>query len=274
MFLSQFRSQAVGFMIALMLGASANAAIKTQEIDYEQGGVKLQGFLAYDDANTDKRPAVLVVHEWWGQTDYVRRRAEQLARLGYVGFAIDMYGKGVQAKSVEEAGKMAGQFKNDRKLMRERAAAGLAVLKQQQMVDTAKIAAIGYCFGGTVALELARSGADLAGVCTFHAALDTPTPADAKNIKGKVMVCHGGDDPFVPAEQVQAFEKEMRDAKVDWQLVAYGGAVHSFTNPDVDRVGLQGAAYNRNADRRSWKAMQTFFDEVFGNQGERRAIRG
>jgi dienelactone hydrolase len=268
---SQFRSQAIAFMMAAMFASSTHAAIKTQEVEYEHGGVKLQGFLAYDDASAGKRPGVLVVHEWWGQTDYPRRRAEQLARLGYVALAIDMYGNRTLAKSAEEAGKLAGRFKNDRKLMRERAAAGLDVLRKQQAVDPSKVAAIGYCFGGTVALELARSGADLAGVCTFHGVLDTPNPADARNIKGKVLVCHGADDPFVPAEQVQAFEKEMRDAKVDWQLIAYGGAVHAFTNPDVDKIGLPGTAYSRNADRRSWKAMQVFFDEIFGNSGGRRA---
>jgi dienelactone hydrolase len=266
------RSTVAALVVALSIAGSAGAAIKTQEVEYEHGGTKLLGLLAYDDVVQGKRPGVLVVHEWWGHNDYVRRRAEQLARLGYVAFAIDMYGKGVQAKNVEEAGKMAGQFKNDRKLMRERAAAGLQTLKKQQQVDPSKVAAIGYCFGGTVALELARSGADLAAVATFHAALDTPNPADAKNIKGKVAVFHGADDPFVPPEQVHAFAMEMKDAKVDWQLVAYGGAAHSFTNPDVDRIGLQGAAYNRNADRRSWKAMQTFFDEVFGAQQRRAGL--
>ena len=267
-----YRPTVAGLVFALSLAGAARAAIKTQEVEYEHGGTKLLGFLAYDDAAQGKRPGVMVVHEWWGHNDYARRRAEQLARLGYVGFAIDMYGKGVQAKTIEEAGKMAGQFKNDRRLMRERAAAGLEALKKQQQVDASKVAAIGYCFGGTVALELARSGADVVAVATFHAALDTPNAADAKKIKGKVIVFHGADDPFVPTEQVHAFVKEMQDAKTDWQFVAYGGAVHSFTNPDVDRIGLQGAAYNRNADRRSWKAMQTFFEDVFGGpQAERRA---
>jgi dienelactone hydrolase len=133
-------------------------------------------------------------------------------------------------------------------------------------VDPARVGAIGYCFGGTVALELARSGADVAGVVSFHGALDTSTPAESGNVKAKILVCHGADDPFVPPEQVHEFLKEMQTAQADWQLVAYGGAVHSFTNPDVDKINLDGAKYNRDADRRSWKAMQTFFEEVFGGQ--------
>jgi dienelactone hydrolase len=265
-----FRTSLAALILVLMLADPAAAAIKTQEVEYEHRGTKLLGYLAYDDAVQGKRPGVIVVHEWWGHNDYSRRRAEQLARLGYVGFAIDMYGKGVRASAVEEAAKMAGQFKNDRKLMRERAAAGLETLKKQQQVDPARLAAMGYCFGGQVSLELARSGADLKGVVSFHGALDTPNPSDGKNIKGAVLVCHGADDPFVPAEHVQAFEKEMRDAKVDWQLIAYGGAVHSFTNPDIDKVGLKGAAYNAKADRRSWQHMQAFFEELFGKRADLR----
>ena len=166
-----------------------------------------------DDAGAPgKRPGVVVVHEWMGHNDYARRRANMLAELGYVAFALDMYGKGVKAKNAQEAAQMAGRFKSDRKLMRERAAAGLEVLKKQPTVDTNRLAAMGYCFGGQVALELARSGADLKGIVTFHGALDTPTPQDAKNIKGKVLACHGEADPFVPDDQVNTFRKEMNDA--------------------------------------------------------------
>ena len=268
-----FRTTVAGIITALALAASAHAAIQTKEVEYEHGGTKLQGFLAYDDAAQGKRPGVMVIHEWWGNNDYARRRAEDLARLGYVGFAIDMYGKGVRAKSVEEAGKMSGQFKSDRKLMRERAAAGLEALRKQPQVDASKVAAIGYCFGGTVALELARAGADLAGVVSFHGALDTPMPAEAGQVKAKILVLHGADDPFVPPEQVHEFLKEMQAAEADWQLVAYGNAVHSFTNPEVDKIGLDGAKYNREADQRSWKAMQVFFDEIFGQRGARETRR-
>jgi len=262
----------ITFALAIMMAAPAHAALKTQEIEYEHGGQRLLGYLAYDDSTQGKRPGVVVVHEWMGHNDYVRRRAEQLAGLGYVAFALDMYGKGVRAKDPQEAGQMAGRFKNDRRLMRDRATAGLDVLKKQPMVDTSKLAAMGYCFGGQVSLELARSGADLVGVVSFHGALDTPTPQDAKNIKGKVLACHGGADPFVPPEHVAAFQKEMEDAKVDYQFISYGpGVLHGFTNPDNRNPALKGVAYNEIADRRSWRAMQVFFDEVFGNPQQRAA---
>ena len=162
---------------------------------------------------------------------------------------------------------MAGRFKNDRKLMRDRARAGLDVLRKQPQVDTGRLAAMGYCFGGQVSLELARGGADLVGVVSFHGALDTPTPEDAKNIKGKVLACHGAADPFVPPEHVHAFLKEMEDAKVDYQFVVYGpGVLHGFTNPDNKNPVMKGVGYDEKADRRSWQAMQNFFNDVFGNK--------
>jgi dienelactone hydrolase len=255
-------------VLALLLGTSvASAGIHTEEIDYKHGDTVLQGYLAYDDAAAGKRPGVLVIHEWTGHNPYARKRAEQLAGLGYVAFALDMYGKGVLAKDAKEASQKADVFKKDRALMRARAAAGLDVLRKQDRVDPKKVAAIGYCFGGTTALELARGGADLAGVVSFHGALDTPNPADARNIKGKVLVLHGADDPFVPPDQVAAFEKEMHDANVDWQLVKYGGAVHSFTNPGAGSDVKLGAAYNKAADQRSWEAMKVFFNELFPRAG-------
>jgi dienelactone hydrolase len=210
-----------------------------------------------------KRPGVLVAHEWNGHNEYVRKRAERLARLGYVAFALDMYGKGVRAKDAKEAAALAGIYKGDRTLMRARAVAGLDVLRRRPETDPTRLAAIGYCFGGTTVLELARSGADLVSVVSFHGGLDTPTPEDARNIKGKVLALHGGDDPFVPANQVEAFQEEMRKGGVDWQFVSYGGAVHSFTNPESGSDNSKGLAYNERADRRSWKAMKTFFAETF-----------
>jgi len=261
------RSYAIVALLALSLAArSARAELKGKEIEYKHGDTTLLGYLAWDDAGAPgKRPGVVVVHEWMGHNDYARRRANMLAELGYVAFALDMYGKGVKAKNAQEAAQMAGRFKSDRKLMRDRATAGLDVLKKQPMVDTNRLAAMGYCFGGQVALELARSGADLKGIVTFHGALDTPTPQDAKNIKGKVLACHGEADPFVPDDQVNTFRKEMNDAKVDWFLVAYGGAVHGFTNPDNKNSPMKGVAYDEKADRRSWQAMRDFFDEIFGS---------
>lgn len=250
-------------IIALALAINAEAELKKEVIEYKHGDTVLEGYLAYDDAFREKRPGVLVVHEWYGLNDYARMRTEQLARLGYIAFAIDMYGKGIRAKSAEEAGKLAGIYRADRQLMRARAQAGLVVLKKHTLADGRRIAAIGYCFGGGTVLELARSGADIAGVVSFHGNLDTPNPDDAKNIKGKVLVLHGGNDPYVTTEQVIAFQNEMRKANVDWQMVIYGGAVHSFTNPEAGNDPSRGVAYNEKADRRSWEAMKLFFTEIF-----------
>jgi dienelactone hydrolase len=244
----------------------ATAKLHTEAVTYKHGDVVLEGYLAYDDAFTGKRPGVLVVHEWTGHNPYVRKRAEQLAALGYVAFALDMYGKGVMAKDRDDARAKSDVFKKDRALMRRRATAGLDVLRKQTNVDPRQIAAMGYCFGGTVSLELARGGADLVGVVSFHGDLATPTPGDAKNIKGKVLALHGADDPFVPPAVVTAFEEEMRKGGVNWELVKYGGAVHSFTNPDAGTDNSKGAAYNRQADQRSWQAMKDFFVEVFAEK--------
>jgi dienelactone hydrolase len=251
-------------IVAMMvLSGTAEAKIVMKTVEYRQGSTILEGYLAYDDAITGKRPGVLLVHEWTGLGNYIRKRAEQLARLGYVAFAADIYGKGVRPKAPEEAGKVAGKYRSDRTLLRARAQAGLNELRRQPFVDPARVAAIGYCFGGTTVLELARSGADLRGVVSFHGGLDTPNPAEGNNIKAMVLVLHGVDDPHVPLQQVAAFQQEMRTGAVDWQMVSYGGAVHSFTNPDSGSDPSTGAAYNEKADRRSWEAMKTFFSEIF-----------
>ena len=243
--------------------ALALAAIETKAIEYQQGDTRLVGYLAIPKDAKGPLPGVLVVHEWKGLNDYAKRRAEQLAELGYVAFAADIYGDGKIAADAKEAGALAGLYKKDRALLRARTAAGLATLKAQPGVVKEKVAAIGYCFGGTAVLELARSGAELAGVVSFHGGLDTPAPQDAKNIRAKVLALHGADDPHVPDEQVAAFEQEMRTAGVDWQLIAYGGAVHGFTNPANGNDNSKGAAYNAAADARSWLAMQQFFIELF-----------
>ena len=186
-----------------------------------------------------------------------------LARLGYVVFCADIYGKGVRVDNPQDAAKLATKYKDDRPLLRARVNAAFDQLKKQPLVDGKRTAAIGYCFGGTTVLELARSGTDLAGVVSFHGGLNTPTPEDAKQIKGKVLALHGADDPYVPAAEVAAFEEEMRKAKVDWQLVGYGGAVHSFTMKEAGNDNSKGAAYNEKADQRSWEAMKVFFAEIF-----------
>ncbi|HET6420705.1 MAG TPA: dienelactone hydrolase family protein, partial [Geobacteraceae bacterium] len=191
-------------------------------------------------------------------------RVEQLARLGYVAFGADIYGKGIRPATPEAAAREAAKYRGaDRSLLRERGLAGLDELRKQPNVDAGRLAAIGYCFGGTAVLELARSGADLKGVVSFHGGLDTPNPADARNIRAKVLVFHGADDPHVPPPQVAAFQEEMRKGGVDWQMVFYGGAVHSFTNPDSGNDLSKGVAYNEKADRRSWEAMKLFLAEIF-----------
>lgn len=250
-------------VLALGCALPAGAQIHTELVEYKQGDTVLQGYLAYDSALAGKRPGVLVVHQWKGLTDYEKTRADMLAKLGYNAFALDIYGKGVRPKDSQEAGGLAGKYKRDRKLLRERAVAGLEVLQKHELTDPGRVAAIGYCFGGTTVLELARSGADIRGVVSFHGGLDSPAPADGKNIKCKVLALHGADDPFVQARDLAAFEEEMRQAKVDWQLVKYGGAVHSFTEKNAGDNQMAGAAYNEAADRRSWTAMQVFFREIF-----------
>lgn len=251
----------------LILSAAAcpifvNAKIVTQSVEYRQGDTTLEGFLAYDDSLSGKRPGVLVVHQWLGLTDYEKHRAEQLAQLGYVAFCADIYGKDSRPKNVQEAGALTGKYKNDRPLLRARVNAALDTLKKNERVDAKNVAAIGYCFGGTTVIELARSGAELNGVVSFHGGLDSPAPADGKNIRCKILALAGADDPFQKDSDLTAFENEMRDNKVDWQIVFYGGAVHSFTQPNP---GFEnpGAKYNEKADKRSWQAMKDFFAEIF-----------
>ena len=256
------RSLAV--LMALALGASAaTAEVRTKVVEYKQGDTVLEGYLAWDDSTHGPRPGVLVVHQWMGLTEYEQMRASQLAGLGYVAFAVDVYGKGVRPNSPAEAGALAGKYKGDRALLRSRLNAGLAVLRGNDMVDPKRIAAIGYCFGGTSVLELARSGADIAGVVCFHGGLDAPNPDDGKAIKAKVLILHGADDPYSSPKDIAALQQELRAGGVDWQMVLYSGAVHSFTQKAAGSDPSKGAAYNAKADARSWRAMRDFFAEIF-----------
>jgi dienelactone hydrolase len=206
---------------------------------------------------------VLVVHAWMGLDDDAKKRAEMLAGMGYVAFAADIYGKGVRPKNRDEAAAQAGTFKKDRALLRKRVDAAFQEMIKHAKVDATKTAAIGYCFGGTTVLELARNGTKVGGVVSFHGGLDSPSPADGKNIKAKVLVLHGASDAGISATDKAAFEKELTDAKVDWQLVEYGGAVHCFTHKHAGSDPAKGCAYDANADARSWQAMKNFFDELF-----------
>jgi dienelactone hydrolase len=249
-------------LFAVLFAVNSYAALHTETIEYKQGDTTLQGYLAYDDSVKGVRPGVLVVHDWLGCDSYAKMRADMLAKLGYIAFAADIYGKGIRPKGPDEAMAQVKKYKGDRALLRARVNAAFDALKKQSACDPKRVAAIGYCFGGTTVLELARSGADIAGIVTFHGGLDTPT-RDAKNIKCKVLICHGADDPYVPATDVGALQDELRAAGVDWQMIYYSGAVHSFTRPDSGADNSKGAAYNEKADKRSWEAMKQFFVEIF-----------
>ena len=255
------------FVLAALFLATVNALsqFKLEPVEYKQGEAVLDGYIAYDAGAKGMRPGIVIVHDWMGVGDYVKMRAEQLVKLGYVAFIADIYGKGVRPKDGKEASQLAGKFKADRALLRARAQAAVDELKKRDFVDPKRLGAIGYCFGGGTVLELARSGANLAGVISFHGFLDTPNPDDAKNIKGKVLVLHGADDPYSPAKDIQAFQEEMRKAKADWEFDAYGGAVHSFTLKAAGDDPTKGAAYNASADKRSYARMVAFFNELFGS---------
>jgi len=251
-------------LAGVMSGMTALGGVVEKVVEYSAGPVVCEGFHAYDDAVTGKRPGVLIVHQWTGLTDYEKMRARMLVELGYNVFALDIYGKGVRPPGPPASAQEAGKYKSDRALYRERLKAGLEVLLKDERTDASKVAAIGYCFGGTGVLELARSGAKVAGLVSFHGGLDSPTPADGKNIQGEVLVLHGDADPFVPAADIAAFEKELQDAEVSYHLVRYPGAVHAFTQQMAGNDPSKGAAYDEKADKASWVEMKTFFNRVFG----------
>jgi dienelactone hydrolase len=250
-------------LAAAVLVAPGRADIKTRDVEYRQGDTVLQGFVAWDDAARGKRPGVLVVHEWWGMNQHARNQARRLAEAGYVGFALDMYGKGKVTTHPQEAQAFAAEATKDPAVMAARFNAALEQLKHDPHVDSTRIAAIGYCFGGAVVLGMARSGADLAAVVTFHGALATQSPAQPGKVKARVLVLAGGADPFVPPDQVEAFKREMQAAGARYEVVVYPGAKHGFTNPDAAQYGMSQLAYNAEADRESWAAMRKLFREAF-----------
>jgi dienelactone hydrolase len=252
-------------VLAILIIASCPvfAEITGDMVEYKDGDVTLQGYMSHDKKAQGKAPGVLVIHDWMGLSDFYKKVADKLAKMGYVGFAVDVYGKGVRPENSEEAAELAKKYKSDRQLMRKRINAGLDKLKTYDNVDKSKLAAIGFCFGGTVALELARSGADIEGVVTFHGGLDSPEPEAGKNIKASILVLHGADDPYVMETDIRAFKEEMKKADVDWQMTYYGNAVHSFTKPAAGTDKSKGAAYDEKAAKRSWKAMKIFLEEIF-----------
>ncbi len=254
-------------VIFFLSSAVASAELKTKEIQYRADKVKMKGYLAYDDAFSGKRPGILVVHEWWGHNAYARKRAEMLASLGYVALAVDMYGDGKQADHPDSAKKFVHEVTEKQGAAQKRFTADMNLLKKQSAVDKNKIGAIGYCFGGSTVLNMARQGMALKGVVSFHGSLATQTPANPGKVKARVLVCHGTDDSFIPAEDIANFKKEMTTAGVHYQFISYEGAKHSFTNPDADTYAEKfdmSIAYNESADKQSWADMRAFFEENFG----------
>ena len=248
----------------LALAGAARAEVRTKTVEYRQGDTPLQGFLAWDDSAKGKRPGVLVIHEWWGENEHARNQAVRLAKAGYVGFALDMYGKGKVATHPTDAQAFMQEATKDPAVVRARFDAAMAVLKAQPQVDASKIGAVGYCFGGGVALQMAREGADIDAVATFHGALAPHGERAQKGrVKPRILVATGGADPMVPPEQVRAFEQEMKDAGAEFKVVTYPDAKHSFTNPDAGKAGMEGLAYNAQTDRESWTAAMKMFREVF-----------
>jgi dienelactone hydrolase len=250
--------------VLLLVGGSTSAEVKSKFVDYKQNGTPLQGFLAWDDASKGKRPGVLVVHEWWGHNQHVRNQALRLAKARYVAFALDMYGKGKVATHPKDAQAFMTEAVKDPKALDARFKAALNILKKDPRVDPKRIGAIGYCFGGAVALGEARQGADLQVVASFHGALKAQSPAKPGSVKGRILVMTGEADPTVPSDQVEAFRKEMTEAGARFEIVTYPGAKHGFTNPDADKAGMEALAYNADADQKSWAKMLSTFQEVFG----------
>lgn len=248
---------------------AAQAIVQGREVSYRANGTTLKGYLAWDDSIKGRRPAVLVVHEWWGRNAYARKRADMLAGLGYTALAVDMYGDGRQANHPDEAGKFAAEVSRNMPLARARFEAGMQLLRKHKTVDAKQLAAIGYCFGGGVVLNMARIGADLKGVASFHGSLGTDSPAQPGKVKARILSFSGEDDPMIPADAVAAFKQEMERAGADYRVVTYPGVKHSFTNPEADELGRRfnlPLVYNAAADRDSWQQATVFLRKVFGEK--------
>jgi dienelactone hydrolase len=259
----------VGFLGVVLIAGLASAApkIKGEPVEYKAGGVTMKGYLAYDENMKGKRPGVLVVHEWWGHNEYARKRARMLAEMGYTALAVDMYGDGKTAMHPDDAGKFSSEVMKNFATAKVRFEAAEDFLKKQPTVDPARIAAIGYCLGGGVVLNMARQGADLKAVASFHGSMGVVKPAEAGKVKAKIRVYNGADDKFIPAEAIEGFKKEMTAAGVDYKFINYPGAIHSFTNPEATELGKKfnlPLAYNEKADKESWADMTQFFKEVLG----------
>lgn len=261
-------SSVAAFSLVFAVAASAVAKpdIEGKEVSYRATGVEMKGYLAYDKGVTGKRPGVLVVHEWWGHNEYARKRARMLAEMGYTALAVDMYGEGKQATHPDDAGKFSSELMKNFDTAKARFIAAMDFLKEQPTVDPGRIAAIGYCFGGGIVLNMARQGVDLKGVASFHGSLAAIKPAQQGAVKAKILVLHGADDKFVTPEQIEAFKQEMKNAGADFQFIEYPGAIHSFTNPDADEYARKfnlPLGYNAEADKKSWEELRKFLEKIF-----------
>lgn len=246
-----WRSLAIGFGV-LVIASSAQAAVQTKQVTYKHGTVECHGFLAWDDAIEGPRPGVLVVHEWWGLDAYAKRRAEMLAKLGYIAFCADMYGEGKTVNHPKDAGEMVGKVRANVEDWRKRGTEALEVLTSQPQCDKTKVAAIGYCFGGSTVQQLAFAGTDLKAVASFHGGLVQPTPEQVKAAKAEILICNGADDTFIPAAAIKSFREALDKGAAKYEFISYPGAKHSFTVPEADSHGVDGLKYNKEADEKSW----------------------
>ena len=250
-------------VFGLFISSTINAKVVTEAVVYKEAGEEYTGYISYDNAIKGKRPGILVVHEWWGLDDYPKKRAEMLAKLGYVAFAVDMYGTGKVTDKAEQAKAWMTEATTDVEWWRERAMAGIRQLKQHKLVDKDKIAAIGYCFGGGTVLQLAYGGTDIKGIVSFHGSLPIADESSFGKIKARMLIAHGNADPFIPREVVTRFQDTLDKAGANWNMITYGNVRHSFTNTKSDSRGMDALKYDKHADEHSWKAMQVFFDEIF-----------
>lgn len=258
------RRQLMAFVMVVLASASVQAAVQTKTVTYKHGDLECRGYLAWDDSVEGARPGVLVVHEWWGLDEYARQRAVQLAKLGYIAFAADMYGEGKTADHPDNARQMATTVRMNVDNWRKRATAALDVLKSQPQCDKTKLAAIGYCFGGSTAIQLAYAGTDLKAVASFHGALPAATDSEAKATKARILVCNGGADTFIPEAAIKSFRDSLDKAGAKYDFVSYPGVVHSFTVPGADARNIPGMKYDKQADEDSWKRMTKLFADQFG----------
>jgi dienelactone hydrolase len=261
-----FTLSAMALLLVFAGAGLAEPRIDGKTVEYNAQDVLMKGYLAYQESIKEKQPGVLVVHEWWGLNDYALKRARMLAELGYTALALDLYGDGKQAMHPDEAGKFSSELMKNFDLAKARFMAAMGFLKQQPTVDPTRIAAIGYCFGGGVVLNMARQGVDLKGIASFHGGLAAVQPAQPGMVKAKILVLNGADDKFIPPEQIEAFKQEMKTAGADFQFISYPDAVHSFTNPEATALGKKfnlPLAYNADADQKSWAELKDFLNKIF-----------